>query len=172
MRVIITLFIGMLCIAANATDNLQITGTWDHNSYLVIQTPEQFDKAPMPPPTAPIKVNAVKWAKGVLTLKAGAPGKGTLVLLPTKLKLDVEFKLNEVGGVVRLSGTGTARAGDPIQGAEYELAASASRDDSGAITEFVGSIRASKAMKAKPGYEPGGQPVGTVGLFKLTRRAE
>jgi hypothetical protein len=88
------------------------------------------------------------------------------------LQLDVEYKLEEIRGVVRLLGTGTAQAGTPIEGAEYELAASSVVDKNGSIVEFVGSIRASKGMNVRPGIEPGGQPIGTIGLFKLTSRQE
>jgi hypothetical protein len=154
-----------------ASDVEKLTGTWDYNSYLVEPSQEQFDGAPLP--GGPIvEASARTWAKGTLTLDSESPSKGTLKLIPTGLQLDVEFKLEEIRGVVRLLGTGTAQAGTPIDGAEYELAASSVVDKNGSIVEFVGSIRASKEMKLRPGYEPGGEPTGTVGLFKLTRCQE
>lgn len=47
---------------------------------------------------------------------------------PGERRLDIEYQLEGIHGVVRLLGTGTAQPGSSIEGAEYELAASAMVD--------------------------------------------
>jgi len=147
---------------------------WVYQSFLVLPTKEE-DLAS--PGTA---VTAKKWAKGALGLgQAFTSGDsytvgGTLSFGPgIELTVSAKGAFGSGNTPATFEATGTGTEGK-IKGAIYQLTGWAFADQpvaqgAGVVRTIRGSIRAVRGPDAKPESEPGGMPLGTVGLFVIVR---
>ncbi len=147
----------------------QMTGDWNHNSYLLTPTSDQFDARTVPAPPSPIPVDAIKWAKGTFKIDAGSTSRGRLIFVPGVAELVVYYSLenSNVQTIFRAQGFGEA---GPLKGVVYSLLGWATLDDAGSVTEVAGGILGVKGSSTPPpGDGLAGQIPGTVGYFKLSR---
>lgn len=140
---------------------LTFTGEWNYNSYLLIPTMEQFDGAP------PMPTNAVKWAKGKLIVADETPAQGRLVF-QTGVELAVELSLEKHDDQTVFHAKGVGMAGVTL-GAIYHLSGWAHLNADGGVRELSGGVLAVRGPDARPVIELGGQAVGTVGYFRLSK---
>lgn len=138
--------------------------TWNYQSFLVLPTPEEMAAA------AGTAITSKKWAKGTLRLTDGpdASAKGNLTFQPgVELEVSVQTKpdLEEHRFVFEATGTGTTV---PLAGCINRLAGWVFCDAQGRIESVRGSIHAVRGTDANPKIEPGGMPIGTVGMFLIT----
>lgn len=149
-----------------------MSGDWNHNSYLVEPTTAQFNAAPPsspPPPAIPasrVEVDAFKWAKGTFQIDTGSSTKGKLIFVAGVAELVVTFSLESGNGQTVFRGQGVGESG-PLNGVVYDLLGWATVDGSDNVTGVAGGILAVKGGPGGAGL--GGQPVGTVGYFKLSK---
>ena len=151
---------------------VNISGPLNHNSYLVQPTSAQCDAAMIPPPTSPISIDAVKWAKGTLRIDPGSTTTGKLIFavgpaLADGPELAVDFSFETSDEQTVFKGRGVGKAG-PLQGVVYLMLGWATVAADGSVTEISGGILAVKGADSNPAIGLGGQPPGTVGYFKLS----
>lgn len=137
---------------------INLIGTWNHQSFLVEPTSEEWDALPR---TA---VTAGKWAKGTLTISESADGQvlGELVF-PRGIILSVRGKIRPgtetLPAVFEATGKVTS-AGVPD--AEYQLMGWIIFDP---IKEIARPTIRGSILAVTP--DLGGEPSGTVGSFVL-----
>lgn len=145
---------------------------WQYQSYLVLPT-SQESKADAGTP-----VTANKWAKGNLTLSDSPDGYAAAGFLDfpargglpgVRLNVSVSGAPGKGDTPATFEAIGVSRDG-PTKGAEYQLVGWVFRDDNGKVKSVAGSVRAVHGPHARPDFELGGMPVGTVGAFEITRR--
>ena len=141
---------------------------WDYQSYLLL--PENEGLAPVPGND----VAAKKWARGSLTLadaidELAARGK---LAFPggIELTVSVKFEPGKDGTPAKFEATGVGDQG-VVAGVEYHLTGWAIPGKDGKLHEVRGAVRAAKAPTALPGVELGRMPIGTVGLFVISKAA-
>lgn len=133
----------------------QINGPLHHNSYVVTKLSQaQFDAPMIPQPTTPVDVDAVKWAKGTLTINSGSTTTGKLVFavsppMTVGPSLDIDFSFETFNGQTVFKGLGIGKTG-PLTGVNYQLLGWAKLDTAGAVTEIEGGILAVSGATANP----------------------
>ena len=141
-----------------------MSGNWNHNSYLVEPTAQQFNAAPAPSPR--VSVDTFKWAKGSFEIDSNSPAKGRLVFA-TSVELIVDFSLESNDGQTIFRAKGVGESG-PLKGVVYELLGWAKLDGAEKVVEVSGGILAVKGADADANVGLGGQAPGAVGFFKLS----
>jgi len=144
------------------TDVPELNGNWTHNSYNVNPADEKLDDAPGPSTS----IACLKWAKGVLHVQDAKAGAAELEFA-TGVSLAVNFTLQAQADGLAFAAQGVGKTG-PLVGVEYRLAGWAIVDSAGEVTSIAGGIQALRGgSDGKIGL--GGQPVGTIGHFRLSR---
>ena len=141
-----------------------MSGNWNHNSYLVEPTAQQFNAAPAPSPR--VSVDTFKWAKGSFEIESNSPAKGRLVFA-TSVELIVDFSLESNDGQTIFRAKGVGESG-PLKGVVYELLGWAKLDGAENVVEVSGGILAVKGADADAKVGLSGQAPGAVGFFKLS----
>ena len=141
-----------------------MSGNWNHNSYLVEPTAQQFNAAPAPSPR--VSVDTFKWAKGSFEIDSNSPAKGRLIFA-TSVELVVDFSLDSNDGQTIFRAKGVGESG-PLKGVVYELLGWAKLDGAEKVVEVSGGILSVKGADDGSRVGLGGQPLKTVGFFKLS----
>jgi hypothetical protein len=148
---------------------------WMYQSFLVLPTEEENDAQ------SGTAVTARKWAKGdfrcgqAFRTADGYTLDGTLSFRPgVELTVSAKGTLGTGNNPAPFEATGTGTEG-PIKGAIYQLVGWVFPQKpihSGAARplSIKGSVWAVRGPDTKPGFEPGGMPVGTVGAFIIVSR--
>lgn len=145
---------------------------WLYQSFLIPDSSER-DAAAMGDTVA-----ARKWAMGKLTLSlqendGGASSSGIMEFPqvgPAKIELDVEL----MGIAARDDAPATyeinAKGKGVIHGAQYQLTGWVTLDDQGFVDRIQGSVRAVSGATVRRSVELGGEPIGTIGSFIISKR--
>ncbi len=144
----------------------ELKGDWNHNSYLVNPKQDFLDQSPSPN-SPPIAVESFKWAKGVLRVDDAQAGSGRLEFAPG-VELSVNFTLQADAEGLTFTARGVGKTG-PLVGVEYRLAGWAIVGSDGEISSLEGGIQALKGGGSNGQLGLGGQPVGTIGYFRLSK---
>jgi hypothetical protein len=149
---------------------------WSYESFLTLPTDPEKAALPGTP------VTAKKWAKGefacgqAFKTAEGYTLDGMLSFRPgVGLSVAAHGANGNDGEPATFTATGTGVEG-PTKGAVYELAGwvfpSEVRNGAARVVSIRGSVRAVRGPDVRPDVELGGMPLGTVGAFVITGRAQ
>jgi hypothetical protein len=142
---------------------------WEYQSYLLL--PSDSENASQPG----TKFTAKKWAKGKLHLEDAIDNKPDAVGIlefPTaqgSLKLTVKAELDQTTAPAKFEAIGEVKDSNSAKGARYALVGWAFSVDDGKVAKITGSVIAERGPDLQPDKELGGEPIGTVGLFTITK---